>query len=156
MRFVVIAVFVRVDALPLAKVGRSNPWAAMQDAEFNSPFTSHGLKAPFPNQECNPLFYLEQRDLPIGYVRVFDDYRGMAESWFQRLIDREDVWAFWSKNMPVGPLGEPEQYKSADQFVEQVNLLPVRAFTARGAAKAALKGLQASTIRSIKSYTRPN
>ena len=79
----------------------------------------------------------------------------MAAGWFDRLVERRDVWGYWRANLPIGPMGTPEQYKSADQSVQRMGVFSVRAFTARGAVESAFERFRAGAP-SIKSYLRPS
>jgi hypothetical protein len=58
------------------------------------------------------------------------------------LVERRDVYGYWHLSGPIGPFGTPEEYKGADQVVDRIAVHAERAFTARGAAEAALKSFQ--------------
>src|SRR5260370_12041862 len=141
LRYVVTAVFVRPDLISAAKIGRSNPWADAQQRELSAPFTNFGLKSPFGKNELDPLFIIEVGERPLGYSRVFETKR-LALNWVVNLVERRDVYGYWRLSVPIGPFGTPEEYKSADQFVDRIAVHSERAFTARGAAEAALKSFQ--------------
>jgi hypothetical protein len=141
LRCVVTAFFVRPDLISAAKIGRSNPWADAQQRALSAPFTNFGLKSPFGTNELDPLFIIEVGERPLGYSRVFETKR-LALNWLVTLVEKRDVYSYWHLGAPVGPFGAPEEYKSADQFVDRIAVHSERAFTARGAAEAALKRFQ--------------
>lgn len=137
-KYVVTAIFVRPDLISAAKIGRSNPWTDAQRRALSAPFTNFGLKSPFSKKELDPLFIIEVGERPLGYSRVFETKR-LALNWLLTLVEKRDVYSYWRHGAPVGPFGTPEEYKSADQFVDRIAVHSERAFTARGAAEAALR-----------------
>lgn len=84
---------------------------------------------------------IEVGERPLGYSRVFETKR-MALFWLAALVEKRDVHGYWHLGAPVGPFGAPEEYKNADQFADRIVVHSERAFTARGAAEAALKRFQ--------------
>jgi len=140
-RYVVTALFVRSDLISAAKIGRSNPWADAQQRALSAPFTNFGLKSPFSKKEYDPLFMIEVGERSLGYSRVFETKR-LALMWLLTLVEKQDVYGYWRNGAPVGPFGTPEEYKGADQFVDQIIVHCEKALTVRGAAEAALKRVQ--------------
>jgi hypothetical protein len=127
--------------ISVAKIGRSNPWADAQHQALSAPFTNFGLKSPFSKQESDPLFLIEVGERPLGYSRVFDTKR-LALNWLVDLVEKRDIYAYWCLNAPIGPFGTREEYEAADQFADRIAIHSERAFTAKGAAEAALKKFQ--------------
>ena len=151
-RFVVIAIFVRPDWLGSAKIGQAIPWSTVNHETPSAPFTNFGLKSPFLKREIDPLFMVEANGLPIGYARVFETQR-MAEFWFEALVEKRSPLAYWCTDIPIGPRGSLEDYKSVAQFVRWISIISVRTFTSRGGAESALKNFQSGT-RTLRRFGR--
>jgi hypothetical protein len=141
LKYVVTAIFAKADLISIAKVGRANPWADAQQKALSDPFANFDTKSPFDKKELDPLFIIEVGERPLGYSRVFETER-LALNWLVTLVERGDVYSYWRLGVPVGPFGTPEEYRSADQFVDRIAIHSERAFTMRGAAQAALKSFQ--------------
>ncbi|MFB9262846.1 hypothetical protein ACFFWD_06610 [Bradyrhizobium erythrophlei] len=99
------------------------------------------------------MWYLMREGKIIGYVKVFREER-YARNWFRDLADQGssmNFWAFWRDGQPLALVGGANA-KDANQFVRQMMLCRVRAFSAQSAAENSWKNWISGRLTALEIF----